>query len=89
MSKREDETILIECLCHGYHFVKMYIWEEEQIVYIDHIERPSMWQDRLKSAWAALRGQDVVSGELLVDPKEYKKLQSFFLNARKKAKDQS
>lgn len=81
-----DEELLLSCICHGYHYVELQADKDFGLM-ISHIERPRQWKEKLQCIWKIVRGEEIFDGELLIKSKDYKKVQNWFLKARKLEKE--
>lgn len=86
MSKLEEssdathEELIFPCNCHEDHYLRI-AWDDEdptwRLLWIEHHERPK-GLNRIKIAWKALRGKDILWNELILKPEVVHKLYEWF-----------
>ena len=72
-----SDKLFLRCRCNSYHFVEF--WNDIDFgSYVVFVERPKSFREKLSSIFKILTNQDVWEGELIIKPKDYKKLSKYF-----------
>ena len=75
--RKDKDTIIIECRCNGFEFVKFGKYDDE--TYITISSYPKTFKEKLKVIWRTIIGAEVpyMSDEILLSKQDVKELINF------------